>query len=118
MWHLYEIVISNPRVWLKMQASCESIEQAAVFFEARFNGSDYVTMDGHRPVTPFKLAERSRDVANWTSIVDRLPEGWGHEEFQIEGSPYPWCETLSVFQPMPITDSGASRSPIPADADH
>ena len=23
-----------------------------------------------------------------------------------------------VFQPMPITDSGASRSPIPADADH
>jgi hypothetical protein len=25
---------------------------------------------------------------------------------------------LCVFRPMPITDSGACRSPIPADADH
>ena len=52
-------------------------------------------MDGHRPVTPFRLAEGSQYVANWTSIVDRLPARWDDEEFQIEGSPYPWCETLS-----------------------
>ena len=95
MWHLHEVVISNSRVWLKVQASGESIEQVAAFFEARFNGTDYITVDGHRPVTPFKLGERSHYVANWSSIVDRLPAGWDDDEFQIEGSPYPWCEILS-----------------------
>ena len=95
MWHLHEVVISNSRVWLKVQASCESVVQAAAFFEARFNGTDFITVDGHRPVTPFRLAERSHYVANWSSIVDRLPAGWDDDEFQIEGSPYPWCETLS-----------------------
>ena len=28
-------------------------------------------------------------------IVDRLPEGWDEDEFEIAESPYPWCETLS-----------------------
>ena len=95
MWHLHEVVVSNSRVWLKVQASGESVEQAAAFFEARFNGTDYVTADGHQPVTPFSLSERSHYIANWGAIEDRLPAGWEDEQFQIEGSPYPWCETLS-----------------------
>ena len=27
--------------------------------------------------------------------MDRLPAGWDDDEFQIEETPYPWCETLS-----------------------
>ena len=94
MSHLYEVVISNSRVWLKVQASCSSSEQSAAFFECRFNGTDYI-VDGHPPVTPFRLSQRSHYVANWVSIVDRLPAGWDNDEFQIVESPYPWCETLS-----------------------
>ena len=93
-WHLYEVVISNPRVWLKVQASCSSSEQSAAFFECRFNGIDYIT-DEDLPVTPFRLSARADYVANWTSIVDRLPEGWDDDDFHIEGTPYPWCESLS-----------------------
>ena len=95
MWHLHEVVISNARVWIKVQSSCQSTEHAAACFEARFNGTDYITVDGHRPVTPFRLAERSQYVANWGSIVERLPPGWDDGEYRIEGAPYPWCETLS-----------------------
>ena len=95
MWHLHEVVISNSRVWLKVQSSCQSTEQAAAFFEARFNSTDYITVDGHRPVTPFRLTERSQYVANWGSIVERLPPGWDDGEYRIEGAPYPWCETRS-----------------------
>ena len=95
MWHLYEVVISNSRGWLKVQASCSSSEQSAAFFEYRFSGTDYTTVDGHRPVTPFRLSQRSHYVANWASIVDRLPEGWDGGEFHIVGTPYPWCGTLS-----------------------
>ena len=94
MWHLYEVVISNSRVWLKVQASCPSSEQSAAFFEYRFTGTDY-SVDGHRPVTPFSLSQRSRYIANWESFVDRLPSGWDDDEFHIVGTPYPWCETLS-----------------------
>ena len=94
MNHLYEVVIDNSRVWLKVQASCSSSEQSAAFFESRFNGTDYI-LDGHLPVTPFRLSQRSHHVANWVSIVDRLPAGWDDDEFQILGPPYPWCGTLS-----------------------
>ena len=94
MWHLYELVISNSRVWLKVQASCESTEQAGAFFEARFTGTSH-TVDDRLSVTSFKLGDRSQYVANWVSIVGGLPAGWDDDEFQIEGSPYPWCETLS-----------------------
>ena len=52
-------------------------------------------MDGHRPVTPFRLSQRSGYIANWSSIVERLPSGWDEDEFHIVGTPYPWCETLS-----------------------
>ncbi len=94
MWHLYEVVISNSRVWLKVQASCSSSEQSAAFFESRFIGTDYI-VDGHRPVTPFRLSQCSHYVANWVSIVERLPAGWDDDEFHIVGTPYSWCETLS-----------------------
>ena len=95
MWHLYEVVISNSRVWLKVQTSCSSSEQSAAFFEYRFSGTDYTTVDGHRPVTPFRLSTHSHYLANWVSIADRLPAGWDDDEFHIVEGPYPWCETLS-----------------------
>ena len=37
--HLYETVISNDRMWFKLQASCWSSRQAAAFLESRFNGT-------------------------------------------------------------------------------
>ena len=92
MWHLYEVLIASSRLWLKIQASCSSSEQAAAFFECRFNGTDY---GDHRPITPFTLSRRSHYIANWAAIVDRLPEQWDDDEFHIVGTPYPWCETLS-----------------------
>ena len=94
MPHLHEIVIANSRVWLKLQGSCVSCEQAEAFFGCRFTGADRIVAD-RVCVTPFRLSVRSDHVANWTSIVDRLPAGWDDEEFEIVGSPYPWCETRS-----------------------
>ncbi len=93
--HLYEILISNDRMWFKLQASCWSFRQAAAFFEARFNGTRYVTDDGHRPVTPFRLSDCSPSIANWESFSDDLPEGWDDGEYRIERHAYPWCRTLA-----------------------
>ena len=93
-WHLYEAVIGNARVWLNLQASCPSSEPAALF-EYRFTGADYTPADGHRPLTPFRLSERSRYIANWSSIVESLPAGWDEEEYRIIETAYPWCETLA-----------------------
>ena len=103
--HLYEMVISNDRMWFKLQAPCWSSRQAAAFMEARFNGTRYVTADGHRPVTPFRLSECSSHIANWEAIADRLPEEWDDGQCRIERYPYPWCETLSVG-----CDCNANRS--------
>ena len=94
MWHLYEVVIRNSRVWLKLQASRSLSGTLSRFLEAHFTGTNY-RVDGQRPVTPFRLSQRSRYIANWASIVDQLPLGWDDDEFQIVGAPYPWCETLS-----------------------
>ena len=94
VWHLYEVVISNSRVWLKLQASRSSSGISSKFFEARFTGTN-CRVDGQRLVTPFRLSQRSDHIANWASIVDQLPPGWDDDEFQIVGTPYPWCETLS-----------------------
>ena len=93
-WHLYEALIGNARVWLKLQASCPAMEPAAPF-EYRFTGADYTPADGHRPVTPFRLSERSHYIANWSSIVESLPAGWDDEEYRIIETAYPWCETLA-----------------------
>ena len=81
-------------MWLKVQASCSSPEQSAAFFECRFTGTNY-TLDDHHPVTPFRLSDRSHYIANWESIVDRLPAGWDDDDFRILRSPHAWCETLA-----------------------
>ena len=52
-WHLYEVVISNSHVWLKLQASSPSSESATVNFKHRFSGPEH-DVDGHHTVTPFK----------------------------------------------------------------
>ena len=93
--HLYEMVISNGRMWFKLQASCWSSRQAAVFLEYRFNGTPDVIADDHTPVTPFRLSDCSSQLANWESIVDRLPKEWNDGEYRIKRYPYPWCDTLS-----------------------
>ena len=93
-WHLYEAIIGNARVWLKLQASCPSSDPAASF-EYRFTGADYTPADGQRPVTQFRLSERSRYIANWSSIVESLPSGWDDEEYRIVETAYPWCGTLA-----------------------
>ena len=83
-YHLYEMVISSDRVWFKLQVPCWSSRQAVAFMEARFNGTRYITADGHQPVTPFRLSECSSEISNWASIVHRLPEEWDHGEYRIE----------------------------------
>lgn len=94
MWHLYEVIIGSSRLWLKVQASCTTTEQARTFFGCRFTGiNEFV--DDQISVTPFRLSQRTHFIANWAAIADELPAGWDDEEFQIEGSPYPWCKTLS-----------------------
>ena len=49
----------------------------------------------HKPGTPFKPSALADNLANWSSIVDQLPLGWDHDDYRIDGEPYPWCETLS-----------------------
>ena len=93
--HLYETVISNDRVWMKLQAPCWSSKQAAAYFESRFNGTPYTTPEGHQPVTPFRLSACSIHIANWESIVKALPQEWDRDEYRIEQHPYPWCESLT-----------------------
>ena len=101
MNHLYEIVLESPQMWLKIQASCQSEEQATAFFEYRFGGND---PDPLRPDlrfvsfsfrVPRKLSECSEHIFNWEAIKDRLPTGWDDQEFRLAKGPYPWCETLS-----------------------
>ena len=91
--HLYEAVIGNGAVWLKLQASCWSSRQAAMFFESRFNGTQYTTAEGRSPVTPFRLSARAGDIANWELIEGSLPEGWDEKDYAIERAPYAWCPT-------------------------
>lgn len=93
-WHLYEAVIGNSSLWFKLQASCPS-RTPAPLFERRFTGAEYNSVDGDWPVTPFRLSECCQDIANWSAVVDRLPEGWDEEEYWILETPYPWCETLA-----------------------
>ena len=101
MHHLYEIVFESPQMWLKIQASCESVEQATAFFECRYGGN---APDPLRPqlrnvlfsfLVPRKLSECSDYIFNWESIKERLPTGWEDQEFRVVEGPYQWCETLS-----------------------
>ena len=101
MHHLYEIVLESPQMWLKIQASCQSGEQATAFFESRFGGND---PDPSRPdlryvsfslLVPRKLSECTDHIFNWEAIKDRVPAGWDDHEFRVAEGPYPWCETLA-----------------------
>ena len=101
MNHLYEIVLESPQMWLKLQASCESEEQATAFLESRFGGNDpdplrldlrFVSFSFR---VPRKLSECYDHIFNWEAIKDRLPIGWNDQEFRLAAGPYPWCETLS-----------------------
>ena len=93
-WHVYEAVIANSRVWLKLQASCSSADPAAMF-EYRFTGAEYTPANGERPVTPFTLSERADRIHNWSSLVDGLPSGWDDEEYRIVEAANAWCESLA-----------------------
>ena len=83
-------------MWLKIQASCLSQEQAVAYLGSRFGKE---VPSAYAPEyslsTSFKLSERSEWIENWTTIKDHLPEGWDDQEFRLAKSPYPWCETLS-----------------------
>ena len=92
--HLYEAVISNSRVWLKIQVSCSSVRHAALFLEARFNGSNYILANGYHPVTPFRLSDKAEHIANWDDVVSQLPAHWDDNEYRMDGLPYAWCESL------------------------
>ena len=48
-FHLYEIVLENPVMWVKIQASCKSHWQANAMLEARFGGTtNPESTDGRR----------------------------------------------------------------------
>ena len=52
MYHLYEIVLESPQMWLKIQASCWSEEQAKKFFTVRFYGYDAAPLPRKLSETP------------------------------------------------------------------
>ena len=97
--HLYEILLEGPRMWVKIQSPCWSVEQANAFFGIRFGGED---PDPPVPVHPYRtfdiptrLSECTESIANWDSVKDSFPPGWDEHEFRLVGQPYPWCETLA-----------------------
>lgn len=96
MYHLYEAIFESPGMWLKIQASCRSQDQAMAFFGARFGTKvPSASFSQYSLTVPFRLAERSNWIANWETIRDHLPYGWDDHEFKLAEGPYPWCETLS-----------------------
>ena len=98
-YHLYEILLESPQMWVKIQAPCVSVEQAKASFGSRFGGED---PDPPVPVRPYRtfniptmLSECAESIANWYSVKDSFPPGWDGHEFRLVGEPYPWCETLA-----------------------
>ena len=98
-FHLYEIVLESPVMWVKIQASCESHWQANAMLEARFGGTTNASPGpGYLPQSfsmPIRLSECVEWVMNWNSIEHQLPDGWDDHEFRLVEGPYPWCESLS-----------------------
>ena len=88
MYHLYEIVLESPQMWLKIQASSWSLEQAKRFFETRVYG-------WHAAPLPRKISEWSQHIFDWEVIKDQLPDRWETQEFFIAEGPYLWCNTAS-----------------------
>ena len=98
-YHLYEIVLESPGMWVKIQAPCESYWQAKAMLEARFGGTSnaspgpgYLAQSFSVPV---RLSECVDWVMNWNSIEHQLTDGWDDHEFRLVQGPYPWCESLS-----------------------
>ena len=98
-YHLYEILLESPQMWMKIQSPCVSMEQAMAYFGARFGGED---PDPSVPVRPYRtfdirsiISECTDNIANWDSVRDSLPPGWDESEFRLVGQPYAWCETLA-----------------------
>ena len=96
MYHLYEVLVENPVMWMKVQASCGSEEQAVAIFGSRFgeevpsaNSPEYCLS------APFKLSERADWIFNWETIKANLPDGWDDYKFRLAAGPYAWCESLS-----------------------
>ena len=98
-FHLYEIILESPVMWVKIQASCESHWQANAMLEARFGGTTNASPGpGYLPQSfsmPIRLSECVEWVMNWNSIEHQLPDGWDDHEFRLVEGPYPWCESLS-----------------------
>ena len=98
-FHLYEIVLENPVMWVKIQASCKSHWQANAMLEARFGGTTNASPGpGYLPQSfsvPIRLSEYAEWVMNWNAIEHQLPDGWDDHEFRLVEGPYPWCESLS-----------------------
>ena len=88
MYHLYEIVLESPQMWLKIQASSWSLEQAKRFFETRVYGY-------HATPLPRKISEWSQYIFDWGVIKDQIPDGWETQEFCIAEGPYLWCNSQS-----------------------
>lgn len=87
-------------MWIKLQASCSSLEQATAFFEHRFGGND---PDPSRPdlryisfsfQVPRRLSECVDHIANWALVREGMPIDWDSDEFRLVKGPYAWCETL------------------------
>ncbi len=93
--HLYEVVICNSIVWMKIQASFQSPDQLVEFFQRRLTRQVGMRVDYYNLDAPFKASILIDNLANWASVVDQLPAGWDRDEYRFDGEPYPWCETLS-----------------------
>ena len=99
MRHLYEVVIESSMMWMKIQTSCQSVEQATAILEARFGWDDPKPPDARSSrssfSTPIKLSQRCGWITNWNSVECNLPSGWDDYEFRLIEGPYPWCESMS-----------------------
>lgn len=101
MYHLYEVELESPAGWIKLQASCSSVDQARTFFGSRFGGHDPDPLQPHLSSTSFSLSVPRQlsdcvdHIANWNSAKARVSAGWEDAEFSLAKGPYAWCETLS-----------------------
>ena len=78
-YHLYEIVLESPGMWVKIQASCKSHSQAKGMLEACFGGINNTSPDlgnlANSFSVPIRLSECAEWIMNWNPIEHRLPMG-------------------------------------------